>query len=66
MSLSVIKKGSGPDLVLLHGWGLNLAVWDGVVDELAISHYFKRLTAIDMTLGDSHYQRAQLGELLAA
>jgi alkylation response protein AidB-like acyl-CoA dehydrogenase len=38
----------------------------GVTDELAISHYFKRLTAIDMTLGDSHYHRAQLGDLLAA
>jgi alkylation response protein AidB-like acyl-CoA dehydrogenase len=38
----------------------------GVTDELAISHYFKRLTAIDMTFGDSHYHRAQLGDLLAA
>ncbi|MGH8140614.1 MAG: pimeloyl-ACP methyl ester esterase BioH [Steroidobacteraceae bacterium] len=26
--------GSGPDLVLLHGWGLNLRVWDGLVQEL--------------------------------
>jgi len=49
----------GQQAVQLHG-GM------GVVDELAISHYFKRLTAIDMTFGDSHYQRGQLGELLAA
>jgi pimeloyl-[acyl-carrier protein] methyl ester esterase len=27
-------NGSGPDLVLLHGWGLNLRVWDGLVEEL--------------------------------
>jgi pimeloyl-[acyl-carrier protein] methyl ester esterase len=27
-------NGSGPDLVLLHGWGLNLRVWDGVVHDL--------------------------------
>jgi alkylation response protein AidB-like acyl-CoA dehydrogenase len=49
----------GQQAVQLHG-GM------GVVDELAISHYFKRLTAIDMTFGDSSYQRGQLGELLAA
>jgi len=49
----------GQQAVQLHG-GM------GVVDELAISHYFKRLTAIDMTFGDSQHQRGQLGELLAA
>jgi pimeloyl-[acyl-carrier protein] methyl ester esterase len=26
--------GSGTDLVLLHGWGLNLHVWDGLVAQL--------------------------------
>jgi pimeloyl-[acyl-carrier protein] methyl ester esterase len=26
--------GDGSDLVLLHGWGLNLRVWDGLVQEL--------------------------------
>ncbi len=36
----------------------------GVTDELPISHYFKRLTAIDMTYGDAHYHRAQLGEMM--
>jgi pimeloyl-[acyl-carrier protein] methyl ester esterase len=30
MSLSVDCRGSGPDLVLLHGWGMNAAVWDGL------------------------------------
>jgi pimeloyl-[acyl-carrier protein] methyl ester esterase len=30
MSLSVQYEGSGPDLVLIHGWGMNAAVWDGL------------------------------------
>jgi pimeloyl-[acyl-carrier protein] methyl ester esterase len=45
VSLSVIKIGSGPDLVLLHGWGLNLAVWDSVVADLATRY---TLTLIDL------------------
>lgn len=32
--LYVEGTGSGPDLVLLHGWGLNVRVWDGLVAEL--------------------------------
>jgi pimeloyl-[acyl-carrier protein] methyl ester esterase len=28
-------RGFGPDLVLLHGWGLNLRVWDGLARELS-------------------------------
>jgi pimeloyl-[acyl-carrier protein] methyl ester esterase len=32
--LYVEINGTGPDIVLLHGWGLNLRVWDGLVDEL--------------------------------
>ena len=23
-------RGSGPELVLLHGWGLNMRIWDGL------------------------------------
>lgn len=38
----------------------------GVTDELPISHYFKRLTAIDMTWGDAQYHRTQLGAMMAA
>ena len=49
----------GQQAVQLHG-GM------GVTDELPISHYFKRLTAIDMTFGDAHYHRARLGDLMAA
>ena len=36
--LKATKMGSGPDLVLLHGWGLNQVVWQGVAEQLA-SHY---------------------------
>ncbi len=48
----------GQQAVQLHG-GM------GVTDKLPISHYFKRLTAIDLTFGDAHYHRGQLGEMLA-
>jgi pimeloyl-[acyl-carrier protein] methyl ester esterase len=37
--------GQGPDIVLLHGWSLNLRVWDGVVRELAPRF---RLITIDL------------------
>ena len=35
MSLKVESCGSGPALVLLHGWGLNSLVWDNVIPDLA-------------------------------
>ena len=34
MSLHTEIRGSGPTLVLLHGWGLNARVWDGLVGAL--------------------------------
>jgi len=30
MSLSVLRQGSGSELVLLHGWGMNAAIWEGL------------------------------------
>ena len=30
MRLNVERRGGGADLVLLHGWGMNAAVWDGL------------------------------------
>ncbi len=42
----------GQQAVQLHG-GM------GVVDELIVSHYFKRLTMIDMTLGDADFHLAR-------
>jgi alkylation response protein AidB-like acyl-CoA dehydrogenase len=34
----------------------------GVVDELIVSHYFKRLTMIDMTCGDADYHFARFSD----
>jgi alkylation response protein AidB-like acyl-CoA dehydrogenase len=36
----------------------------GMTDELACGHYFKRLTAIDMTLGNSEHHVEMYGEFL--
>src|ERR1700731_439450 len=38
-------RGRGRDLVLLHGWGLNLRVWDELADALARTF---RVTSIDL------------------
>lgn len=45
MSLYTQTIGDGPDIVLLHGWGLNSAVWKETVTLL--SPYY-RLTLIDL------------------
>ncbi|MBK7251617.1 MAG: pimeloyl-ACP methyl ester esterase BioH [Gammaproteobacteria bacterium] len=34
-TLHIEERGSGAPLVLLHGWGLNLRVWDGLARQLA-------------------------------
>lgn len=50
--LHVDIVGSGPDLVLLHGWGLNSACWQSIVPLLAV-HY--RLHLVDLPgFGFSH------------
>jgi alkylation response protein AidB-like acyl-CoA dehydrogenase len=36
----------------------------GVVDELIVSHYFKRLTMIDLSLGDADFHLANFSETL--
>jgi alkylation response protein AidB-like acyl-CoA dehydrogenase len=38
----------------------------GVVDDLIVSHYFKRLTMIDMTLGDADFHLARFSDASAA
>jgi len=38
----------------------------GVVDDLNVSHYFKRLTMIDMTFGDADHHMARFSEGLRA
>ena len=45
MGLHVESTGSGPDLVLLHGWGMNAAVWGDVAGALA-QHF--RLHCVDL------------------
>ena len=45
----------GQQAVQLHG-----AI--GVVDDLIVSHYFKRLTMIDMTFGDSDFHFARFSD----
>lgn len=45
MSLWHETRGSGPDLVLLHGWGLNSDIWGGFADCLAERY---RVTMIDL------------------
>ncbi len=44
-NLYVETHGTGPDLVLLHGWGLNLRVWDGLIHEMANSF---RIITVDL------------------
>lgn len=45
MSLHVETVGQGPDLVLLHGWGMHGGVWEPVVDVLT---EFYRLHVVDL------------------
>ena len=47
----------GQQAVQLHG-GM------GMADELAVSHYFKRLTMIDMTFGDSLHHLAAVSDAI--
>ena len=49
----------GPQAVQLHG-GM------GVVDEHLVSHYFKRLTMIDLTFGDADYHLGRFSDMLLA
>jgi len=49
----------GQQAVQLHG-GM------GMVDDLIISHYFKRLTMIDITLGDSDFHLARFSDGLVS
>jgi pimeloyl-[acyl-carrier protein] methyl ester esterase len=45
MSLYHTRTGSGPDLVLVHGWGMNAAVWEPLLPTL--SRRF-RLTIVEL------------------
>lgn len=43
MKLSVTVEGTGPDVVLLHGWGLNSRIWDTVAARLAPTYRVHRI-----------------------
>lgn len=45
MKLQVERVGAGPDLALIHGWGMHAGVWQGVRDEMA-RHF--RLHLVDL------------------
>ncbi|MBV8805967.1 MAG: hypothetical protein JO042_12995, partial [Sinobacteraceae bacterium] len=50
-------RSVGQNAVQLHG-GM------GMTDELAVGHYFKRLTCIDMTWGNSEHHTELFGDFL--
>jgi pimeloyl-[acyl-carrier protein] methyl ester esterase len=58
-------RGSGPTLVLLHGWGLNLRIWDRLAALLCERF---RIVAVDLPghgRSDWHPERASLAEQAA-
>ena len=57
MTWHVETTGSGPDLVLLHGWGLHSGVWDDVLPVLATRW---RVHAIDLP-GHGYSARVEAG-----
>ncbi|HDX8592802.1 TPA: pimeloyl-ACP methyl ester esterase BioH [Aeromonas dhakensis] len=70
MSVSVERFGQGPDLVLLHGWGMNGAVWHGIVPALAARY---RVHLVDLPgfgnsplAGGIEYSLPWLAEQVAA
>jgi pimeloyl-[acyl-carrier protein] methyl ester esterase len=46
MTLYTQSSGDGPDLVLIHGWGLNGGIWDALAPRLAASGF--RVTRVDL------------------
>ncbi|HRD48841.1 MAG: pimeloyl-ACP methyl ester esterase BioH [Candidatus Competibacter sp.] len=53
--------GSGPDVVLLHGWGMHSGVWDGVAESLRDDY---RVTVLDLP-GHGYSRRTEAGHTLA-
>ncbi len=45
MTLHIEHHGQGPNIVLLHGWGLSGNVWEGVIDKLM---QFSRVSIVDL------------------
>lgn len=52
MTISTSVHGSGTDIVVLHGWGMNANVWQTLIPKLTASF---RVTAVDLPgFGDSN------------
>ena len=57
MRIGVTRLGAGPDLVMVHGWGMNRQVWEPVASALA-AHF--RLHLLDLPgHGASDWDAAQ-------
>lgn len=41
--LFIQREGNGPDLVMLHGWGMHGGIWDGVAPRLAQRYRLHRI-----------------------
>ena len=69
MQLNVLREGNGPDLVLLHGWGLHSGIWKSIYPKLI--HRFS-LHLIDLPGHGYNHSHGmpdtldELGELLLA
>jgi len=65
--IALHTSGAGPDLVLVHGWGMHAGVWDDVVPALSRNH---RVTCIDLpghgaSPGDAEFDLPHLRDWLA-
>ena len=56
------QQGSGPDLILLHGWGMHAGIWGDLPAQLA-AHF--RVTTLDLP-GHGRSREAFTGSTLAA
>ncbi|WP_076589072.1 pimeloyl-ACP methyl ester esterase BioH [Vibrio ostreicida] len=57
------SKGQGADLILVHGWGINSAVWDQTIERLCQSY---RVHVMDLPgFGHSHHHHFNSMEHLA-
>lgn len=65
IELTMTQQGRGPDLVFLHGWGMNATIWQPLVERLKDDF---RVTCVDLPgHGESSYESAwQLDELIEA
>lgn len=65
INLTMTKQGQGPDLVFLHGWGMNAAIWQPLVEHLKDEFH---IICVDLPgHGASSYESSwQLDELIAA